>query len=206
MKKIIYIISIVACTISSTSGFGQNTSFLHKLEDKRTDAKTSFYTFITGTAKPISLATPLTFWITGMINKKTTLKKYALFTLESFAFSQGFSFAIKTIGNKPRPVEHDPTLHPLKTSTNASFPSGHTSVAFATATSLSIISHKWYVIVPAFTWASLIGYSRLYLGVHYPADVIGGAFIGSASALLSYKLNKWMHAPKKQKIKKIPNS
>ena len=75
MKKIIYIISIVACTISSTSGFGQNTSFLHKLEDKRTDAKTSFYTFITGTAKPISLATPLTFWITGMINKKTTLKK-----------------------------------------------------------------------------------------------------------------------------------
>jgi membrane-associated phospholipid phosphatase len=63
-------------------------------------------------------------------------------------------------------------------------------MAFATATSLSLVCPKWYVILPSFTYASLMGYSRMYLGVHYPSDVLIGALIGSGSAYLSHYIYK----------------
>ncbi|MDX5321099.1 MAG: phosphatase PAP2 family protein, partial [Bacteroidota bacterium] len=51
---------------------------------------------------------------------------------------------------------------------------------------------KWYVAVPAFTWAGLASYSRMHLGVHYPGDVAAGAVIGSGSAVLCYYANRWL--------------
>lgn len=199
--KSLLTLSAIAILFAGSSTYAQQKSYaglsyLHKLQDKRTDGKTSFYKFMSGTATPVSLGTPLTFFVTGMITHDKTMKKQALFTLESFAFSQSLSFATKAIVNKPRPHEADSTLISLKNATNGSFPSGHTSEAFATATSLALINHKWYVIVPAYTWAGLVGYSRLYMGVHYPADVFAGAALGTGSAWLSYKLNKWMHKDK----------
>ncbi len=80
-----------------------------------------------------------------------------------------------------------------------SFPSGHTSLAFSMATSLSIKYRKWYIVVPAFLYAGFNGYSRLYLGVHYPTDVLAGAITGSSSAWLTFKLNQWLHRKKKNK-------
>jgi membrane-associated phospholipid phosphatase len=202
MKKVIYLIATVLCTLPGASVFSQKsyagTTYLHNLQEKRTNGKTSFFKLMSGTATPISLGTPLTLWVTGMITKNNKLKKDALFTLESFAISQTITFATKAIVNKPRPHEYDPTLIALKNAKNGSFPSGHTAEAFATATSLTLISHKWYVAVPAYTWASVVGYSRLYLGVHYPSDVFAGALVGTGSAYLSYKLNKWMHNDKKK--------
>ncbi|MEL6614625.1 MAG: phosphatase PAP2 family protein [Bacteroidota bacterium] len=65
-----------------------------------------------------------------------------------------------------------------------SFPSGHTSSAFAIATSLSASYPEWYVIAPAMTWATAVGVSRVWLGVHYPSDVLVGAGIGAGTALL----------------------
>jgi undecaprenyl-diphosphatase len=82
------------------------------------------------------------------------------------------------------------------TGNSPSFPSGHTSVAFSTATSLYLAYPKWYVAVPAFTYAASVGYSRMYLGVHYPSDVLAGAVIGAGSAWLMYKANKWLFKKK----------
>ena len=65
--------------------------------------------------------------------------------------------------------------------------------------SLSLIYPKWYVIAPAFTWAGLVGYSRVYLGVHYTSDVLAGAVLGSGSAYLSHYLNKKLWEKKKPK-------
>lgn len=197
MKSLLYPLSALLFLCSSQSSFSQKTyaglDYLHKLQDKRTDGKTSFNKFMSGTATPISLGTPLTLFVSGLISKNNTLKKDALFSLESFAISQTMSFAVKSIVDKPRPHEADPTLISLKNATNGSFPSGHTAEAFATATSLTIINPKWYVVIPAYTWAGLVGYSRLYMGVHYPVDVMAGALLGTGSAWASYKLNKWMH-------------
>ncbi len=200
MKLLLYPVLALAITLNGTTAFSQQKyaglTYLHKLQDNRTESKNSFYKFISTTTTPVSLATPLSYWVAGMMSKNKTLKKDALFALEGLAYSQAITFGTKAISNKQRPHEADPTIIALKNAKNSSFPSGHTAEAFATATSLTLISHKWYVALPAYTWAGLVGYSRLYLGVHYPVDVFAGALIGGGSAWLSYKLNKWMHHKK----------
>lgn len=111
------------------------------------------------------------------------------------AITQGLKYAI----NRDRPYAKYPALiNPYQIDNDPSFPSGHTSTAFATAASLSINFKKWYVVVPAYAWAASVGYSRLYLGQHYPTDVLAGAAIGVGSAYLSNWLNKKYFAKQKK--------
>jgi len=63
-----------------------------------------------------------------------------------------------------------------------SFPSGHAAIAFAAATVLAVLMPPAAPLF--FVLALAIGYSRVYVGVHWPLDVVGGAFIGAATALL----------------------
>jgi undecaprenyl-diphosphatase len=63
---------------------------------------------------------------------------------------------------------------------SGSFPSGHATTAFACATVLAVLEPR--LRVPAFLLAAAIAYSRLYLGVHYPLDVLAGALLGVAIA------------------------
>lgn len=105
---------------------------------------------------------------------------------------------LKAIFNRRRPADKYPNeVFVLTNSTGHSFPSGHTSLAFATATSLTLTHKKWQVAVPAYLWAGCMGYSRMYLGKHYPSDVLGGAVVGAGSALVSHWLNRKMF-PQKQ--------
>ena len=104
--------------------------------------------------------------------------------------STAVTFGLKYTVNRPRPFVTYPDLIQKDSHVGPySFPSGHTSSAFALATSLSLCYQKWYVIAPAYVWAITVAYSRMYLGVHYPSDVLIGAIIGSGSALLCYHLN-----------------
>lgn len=64
-----------------------------------------------------------------------------------------------------------------------SFPSGHAVSSFAAATVIALQLGKRYA-TPAFIGAVLIAFSRLFLGVHYPSDVLGGALIGALIGLL----------------------
>lgn len=61
-----------------------------------------------------------------------------------------------------------------------SFPSGHTGAAFAIASSLFLAKNRLWI--PAFVLAVLIGFTRLYLYVHYPSDVLAGILLGILSA------------------------
>jgi undecaprenyl-diphosphatase len=74
---------------------------------------------------------------------------------------------------------HRPRVHPLVTRPHDhSFPSGHAATSFACATVLAYASPR--LRVPVYLLAALIGFSRVYVGVHYPLDVIGGAVLGVA--------------------------
>jgi membrane-associated phospholipid phosphatase len=84
----------------------------------------------------------------------------------------------KLLIHRHRPFEHQigPSLR------THSFPSGHSATAFAGATMLAYFAPR--ARVPLYALAVLIAYSRLYNGVHYPTDVLAGAALGTATALL----------------------
>jgi undecaprenyl-diphosphatase len=66
------------------------------------------------------------------------------------------------------------------------FVSGHAANAFALATFISMLFQKKWVTIFMIVWAALVAYSRVYLGVHYPGDIICGAVLGALLALLVY--------------------
>lgn len=71
-----------------------------------------------------------------------------------------------------------------------SFPSGHTGSSFAAATVLSGFYKKWAVLF--YTVAALIAFSRVYLYVHYPSDIVGGVILGTFVGISCIKLkNRW---------------
>lgn len=69
--------------------------------------------------------------------------------------------------------------------------SGHASNSMAVAvfTSLTLKSRYKYILFILIPWAVAMGYSRIYIGVHYPLDVLSGALFGTFSGFIFYKLN-----------------
>ena len=88
---------------------------------------------------------------------------------------------IKNQIKRDRPFEVVSGVHQrVSPSDQFSFPSGHTAAAFVIAT---LIRHFFpSLLVPVYLWAFLMGVSRIYLGVHYPTDMLAGLVIGIFSA------------------------
>lgn len=145
---------------------------------------------------PLSVTLPISLLGTGLIKKDKNLQRQGLTSLTSLAISMGTTYTLKKIINRDRPYITYPNIQPYYLENDPAFPSGHTTAAFTTATSLSLIFKKWYVVVPAYTWAGAVAYSRLHLGVHYPSDVLAGAAIGAGSAWICYKANRWLQRKK----------
>ncbi|PSQ95132.1 MAG: PAP2 family protein [Bacteroidetes bacterium SW_9_63_38] len=69
-----------------------------------------------------------------------------------------------------------------------SFPSGHAALSAAIVTSVGLTYPRWYVLGPGTVWATGVSLSRLYLGVHYPSDVLVGAALGVGMAILVHQM------------------
>ena len=103
--------------------------------------------------------------------------------------------ALKPLFARPRPCDLRPEMLTLVARPHGwSFPSGHTSSAFAAAFALWLQNRR--LGVPALVLAGFIGFTRMYLYVHFPTDILGGVALGLAlgacGSLLADKIsNKW---------------
>jgi undecaprenyl-diphosphatase len=73
------------------------------------------------------------------------------------------------------------------------FASSHAANTFGAATFFFLSFRKtkpWIIVL--FLWAAFVSYTRIYLGVHYPGDVIAGAFVGGICGWVSYRLARWL--------------
>jgi len=188
-----------------TSILAQNVdiTLLKKVNLNRYKVFDKSFNFLTNTSDFTAIASPIVLLTTGFINGDEKLKKEGFNAACSTIGSYSVGYILKKAIDRNRPYETYPFIQNYKVETGESFPSGSTSLAFSTATSLSLSFPKWYVIVPSAIYATGVGYSRLHLGAHYPSDVFAGAVLGAGSAFLSAKLNKMLlNHYRKKKIEK----
>lgn len=120
----------------------------------------------------------------------------ALFTLVSVSGGWLLSFGLKMAFDRPRPdlVSHGSIVY------TASFPSGHAMMAAVTYLTLAALliriqprrRLKAYLLLAAMLVTVLVGISRVYLGVHWPTDVLAGWTLGAVWASLCWLVARWM--------------
>ena len=98
------------------------------------------------------------------------------------------TFTLKPLVDRVRPCFVEAIQSPLleMAYTDPSFPSGHAASSFAVATAIFCCNKKWGVL--ALLAAALMGFTRLYLFVHYPTDVLAGAVIGALCGYLAWRM------------------
>jgi membrane-associated phospholipid phosphatase len=198
MKMRLAVLLVFIATIMHAQNFDINTLRQTNL-NRNKNADGFFCTYSNAIAIP-TVGVPITVYALGLIKKNKAMQIVGINMAISAGINGAFTYMAKQIVDRPRPAVSYPFLEPLESVTQYSFPSGHTSSSFNTATSLSIAYPKWYVIVPSYTYCSIMAYSRMHIGVHYPSDVFAGAILGVGSAYLSKfvtkKLQKNKHTSK----------
>jgi membrane-associated phospholipid phosphatase len=138
-----------------------------------------------------NIVVPVSIFTFGIIKGDKQMQRNDLFIAGAFVLSAVATQSLKAVIKRARPFVSYPQYFADRYDGGGySFPSGHVSAAFCTATSLSIYFPKWYVVAPAYLWAASVGWARMYQGVHYPSDVFAGAIIGAGSAWAGYIFQK----------------
>ena len=162
---------------------GFQLDILMYLQSIRSELLTSIFTFFTiCTEVPvITVLTGILYWC---INKKAGQR-----TLFALCGSLNINAGVKNFVKMPRPIGTE-GLESLRveTATGYSFPSGHTQTATTFWTSMMYLFRKAWIYIVGILMILGAGISRLYLGVHWPMDVIVGWVFGIALSILFIKL------------------
>lgn len=142
-----------------------------------------------------TVLTLLTLFVTGFL-LMSGKKRSALFVAASVALGTVLATALKIAFDRPRP---DLVPHGMEVYTQ-SFPSSHAMMSALVYLTLGALLARTqakvrvrvYLIVVAIFLTIVIGVSRLYLGVHWPTDVLAGWSLGSCWALLSWLVARWL--------------
>lgn len=142
---------------------------------------------------PVMVIAPGSLFLSGYVNNDKIMMRNGVKTGVAIGLNILLTTGLKYAVNRQRPFAQYPNDIVQRTDAGKySFPSGHTSAAFATATAVTLSTKKWYVAVPSYAYACAVGYSRMRLGVHFPSDVLGGMILGIGSSLLVFQIDKWI--------------
>lgn len=158
-------------------------NILQTLQEIRTPFLTTFMEAITAMAESLFLVViiAILYWC---VNKKKSIRIAWIVLLSSVVNGM-----VKNIVRMPRPFQKG-VVSPLRveTATSYSFPSGHTQTATSFWGSAASILNNKTTLVLGITMIGLTALSRLYLGVHWPMDVIGGIILGVVCVGIGNKL------------------
>lgn len=164
-----------------------DTAILLWIQDNlRTPAMTSFWRVIT------LFGDSGIFWIAAVfvLLLIPSKRKTGLTCAVSMILVFTATYALKYTVCRLRPYDACTDILPLvKKLRDYSFPSGHTSLSFSVSLILMRLEDK-KIWIPAILLSILIALSRLYLGIHYPSDVIAGFFIALAGSAIAFRLTK----------------
>lgn len=153
----------------------------------RSDSLTEFFKFVTSGGSILLAVVAVWFILFG--NKERRLLGFtaAISVAVDIALVNGF---LKNVFERERPyVTYDEIIPLMGVLSDFSFPSGHTALSFALAFVFYRGLPKAYGI-GAMMVAALVGFSRVYLGVHYFSDVLVGALVGCLAAYIAEKIIK----------------
>jgi membrane-associated phospholipid phosphatase len=196
MKKIIVLHLFFALLTFSSGAQNLDIRLLSQIHAPETRVADAPWRALTHVSPPLSCTPVLGFGLAYAFEKdkikRTEFGRQSLESAATVVLTTGITFLLKKTIARPRPFEAHPNLFlaKVKASSLQSFPSGHTSLAFAAATTLMLNTKSWKFYVPAFLLAGASGYSRMHLGVHYPSDVLAGAITGVASAWAIHEVRK----------------
>lgn len=127
------------------------------------------------------------FTLLAILNPNKTIHSLGIKTLLTLAISSFISRLVKESVNRIRPFIKISNLNIKKIGIDEySFPSGHTTAAFSIAVTSSLFYPN--IAIAGIVLASCVGVSRIYLGVHYPTDVLAGTFLGSITSFLVFHI------------------
>jgi undecaprenyl-diphosphatase len=113
------------------------------------------------------------------------------------------ALGVKLLTQRSRPYVRDPDPEPLvEAALDLSFPSGHAATAFAGATLLASRIPRF--TIPLYLLAAGVGWSRVYVGVHYPLDVLVGALLGTAVGVALVYLERVASGPRARALRSPP--
>lgn len=157
-----------------------------------------FWTYVT----KFPIWTPLFLFIIFLIFLKNPLRKalwmMLFYTLMVLSVTWTIFFTKQWIARlRPNNNEDINTLiRVLHTPSDYSFFSGHAASSFGIATmAVLFLGNRVKWIYPVLLWPLLFSFSRIYLGVHYPSDILVGAAVGVLFALFFYRLHQRFRAP-----------
>ena len=136
-------------------------------------------------------------WILLHKNRRHALLVVAMLAVAVLVADQVSSGLIKHLVERLRPT-HDPSLENAVHVINGyrgglyGFVSSHAANFFAIATLVSFIMRHRLVAIALYGWALVQCYSRMYLGVHYPGDILGGIVVGLLAGWLVWCLMRWI--------------
>ncbi|HEV8512627.1 MAG TPA: phosphatase PAP2 family protein [Cyclobacteriaceae bacterium] len=163
--------------------------FIANWQDLESKKTIKFFQFISDSISYFSFGVPTVITVISEFKKESNKKRSRLsllYVLLSIGVAGLISYIVKKSFTEPRPYEVDARITQLSVGGGYSLPSGHTTEAFASAMALTLLFSRWYVFIPMFVWASVVGLSRVYLGVHYPLDIFVGMLIGSTVSFSFY--------------------